>query len=506
MIFLYGISYGMPEQIFDIKNFGATGDGIQIETKAIQAAVDKCAENGGKVIIPMGKYLSGTIYLKSNVHIHIEEGAVLYGSTDLDNYPKNDPDIEFYGSTWLDYSLFYAENVDNITLSGRGTIDGQGGSFPIENNEKPFRYMNRPYIFWFVKSKNILVEDLFLTNSALWMQHYLACENVTIRGIRVYNHSNKNNDMIDIDGCRNVTISDCRGDSDDDALTIKSTSDRIRENIMVTNCIFSSHCNAIKCGTESSGGFRNITISNCIIRPSSSPTKIYGEYEGDGGIALELVDGGIMENVSINNIVIDGPQIPLFIRLGNRGRAYKKGMDPIQVGILRDIKISNIIAHSSSSIGCSFTGIPGYYAKNITLSNISISYPGGGTHKHANAKVPEQIVEYPEGNMFGILPAYGLYLRHVENIALRDIDFSFHSEDMRHTVIADDVRGLILSDIKADISNGAASFLKLVGTKDVLLEGIISKTGYGTLVSSGPDNHNIKIVESSVLGFSNDSR
>ncbi|MFC2116918.1 glycoside hydrolase family 28 protein, partial [Bacteroidota bacterium] len=326
IILLFTHSYGRQGDVYNIRDYGAAGDGVQLDTRAIQNAVDKCAEKGGKVQIPKGKYLTGTIYLKSNVHIQFDAGAILYGSTNLDDYPKNDPDIEFYGSAWLDYSLFYAENVENVTLSGNGMIDGQGGMFPIENNEKPFRYMNRPYIFWFINSKDILVEGLYLRNSALWMQHYLACENVTIRGINVYNHSNKNNDMIDIDGCKNVFISDCIGDSDDDGLTIKSTSARISENIVVTNCIISSHCNAIKCGTESSGGFRNITISNCIIRPSSSPTKIYGEFNGDGGIALEMVDGGIMENVSISNIVIEGPQVPLFIRLGNRGREYKKGL------------------------------------------------------------------------------------------------------------------------------------------------------------------------------------
>jgi len=179
------------------------------------------------------------------------------------------------------------------------------------------------------------------------MQHYLACDDVTIRGIHVYNHSNKNNDMIDIDGCRNVHISGCTGDSDDDALTIKSTSGRISENITVTNCIFSSHCNAIKCGTESGGGFRNITISNCIVKPSVSPTKIYGAYKGDGGIALEVVDGGIMENVKIDNIVIDGPQVPIFIRLGNRARAYRKDQGPIPVGTLQGVTLSNITATAS---------------------------------------------------------------------------------------------------------------------------------------------------------------
>jgi len=267
--------------------------------------------------------------------------------SELKDYPVNNPEYVFYGSDWLHYALFYAEGKENITIRGEGTIDGQGSRFVIKNNKKPYRYMNRPYIFWFIRSKHIRVEGIRLRNSAFWMQHYLACDDVTIRGIHVYNHSNKNNDMIDIDGCRNVHISGCTGDSDDDALTIKSTSGRISENITVTNCIFSSHCNAIKCGTESGGGFRNITISNCIVKPSVSPTKIYGAYKGDGGIALEVVDGGIMENVKIDNIVIDGPQVPIFIRLGNRARAYRKDQGPIPVGTLQGVTLSNITATAS---------------------------------------------------------------------------------------------------------------------------------------------------------------
>jgi len=221
----------------DVYDFGATGKGKIPDTKAIQAAIDKSTENGGTVVFPKGIFLSGTIYLKDNVSLYLEPGAVILGSPEIEDYPKNMPDLEFYGSERLFYSLFYAEDKKNITIKGQGTIDGQGAKFVIKNNKKPYRYMNRPYIFWFIKSQNIHIEGINLRNSAFWMQHYLACDNLIIKGIKVYNHSNKNNDMIDIDGCKSVLISDCIGDSDDDALTIKSTSGRINENITVTNYI-----------------------------------------------------------------------------------------------------------------------------------------------------------------------------------------------------------------------------------------------------------------------------
>ncbi len=187
----------------------------------------------------------------------------------------------------------------------------------------------------------------------MWMQQYLACEYLTVRGINVFNHSNKNNDMIDIDGCKNVIISDCFGDSDDDALTFKSTSGRINENITVTNCVLSSHVNAIKLGTEAIGGFKNITISNVVIKPSEKVETIYGTSKGVGGIILEMVDGGIMDGINISNVRIDGVQTPIFLRLGNRGRTIRPDMKKPSVGIMRNISLSNISATGASEIGSS---------------------------------------------------------------------------------------------------------------------------------------------------------
>jgi polygalacturonase len=282
----------------------------------------------------------------------------------------------------------------------------------------------------------------------MWMQHYLACDDVHISGISVFNHCNKNNDMIDIDGCHRVVIKGCKGDTDDDALTLKSTSPRACEDIQISDCILSSHCNAIKMGTESTGGFKNIRISNCIIRPSSVREVIYGLPDGISGISLEVVDGGIMENIDISDVEMDGPEVPLFIRLGNRARPHVTGMDSPPVGRLGQIKIRNISARNAGSTGCSITGIPGHPASDITLENLDLQFRGGLEAGASNNEVPELEALYPEATMFGTLPASVLYLRHLEQIRISEVEAGFMEADERIHIVAEDVRDFSHQDLR----------------------------------------------------------
>ncbi len=457
------------EKIFNVRDFGAKGDSITLETKSLQATIDECAKKGGTVIFPEGIYRTGTLLLKSNVTLRINKNAKILGSTDLKDYPRLKPNYIFYGSEWRDQSLIYGEKLHNIAIEGEGTIDGQGASFVIANNKKPFRYMNRPYGLWFIQCKNIRIENIHLRNSAFWMQHYLACDDVKIKGITVYNHSNKNNDMIDIDGCQDVVIRDCVGDSDDDGITIKSTSGRINKNILIENCTVSSHCNAIKMGTESSGGFQNITIRNCVIKPSAKKTVIYGKPSGDGGLALEVVDGGIMDSIHISNIKIDGPEVPLFIRLGNRARKYKKGLETPSVGILRNVTIENVTATGANIIGSSITGLPEHPVENIVLKNVSINYNGGGTIEDAKKTVEELPDHYPEGNMFGTLPSYGLYVRHAKNVTLDRLVLSFQNNDERVPVRCEDVDNLTISNLQADATKHITSCIEKINVKNAII-------------------------------------
>ena len=442
-------------QNLNVRDFGAAGDGNTKDTEAIQKAIDTAGLKGGTVTFPAGIYLTGSLEMKSHVTLHLDAGATLLGSTKIEDYQEHQPELPSYNDLFLRHSLLYGENLENISITGQGTIDGQGGSFVITTSKKPDRYKNRPYIIRFVACKDVRIEGIRMQNSAMWMQHYFACENLRISGITVYNHCNKNNDMIDIDGCKNVIVSDCIGDTDDDALTIKSTSNLISENITVTNCVLSSHCNAIKLGTESHGGFKNITISNIVVKPSIHPTHIYGVPSGISGITLGMVDGGVLDGVQISNVRIDGPKVPIYMRLGDRGRVFREGMSKPGIGSFQNVMITDIVATGADTIGCSITGLPGFPVRNISLSNIRIEFSGGGPNLPADHRVPELPDHYPESTKFGSLPAYGFYIRHAKGINLSDIEMTFKADDPRTALICDDVEGLEVNRFRArSIRNG----------------------------------------------------
>lgn len=425
----------------NITFFGAKADGITVSTKAIQKAIDESSKRGGRVIIPAGDFITGTLFLKDNTTLFFEKNARLLGSKELSNYPKTTVGFRFFGDTWVYQSLIIAHNVNNITIEGEGTIDGQGAAFPVTTKVKPDRYRNRPYLLWIADCKNVTVKNIELRSSAMWLQSYIRCEKLRIDGIRVFNHANKNNDLMDIDGCKDVVISNIVGDADDDGITFKSTTDRISENIVVSNCILSSHCNAIKFGTESTAGFRNVVITNCIIRKSAAKDAKTGFPEGICGIALEIVDGGIMENINISNIVVDGPRVPLFVRLGNRARKHYNEAPQPPIGSISNINISGITAYASSPIGCSITGIFKGKIKGISLSNCRFACPGGISENMDNVIMKELEELYPESTMFGLLPSYGLYVRHVNDINLDNIVFELKQEDSRPAIVCDDVTG-----------------------------------------------------------------
>ena len=440
---------GAADRDYRITEFGAVGDGITLNTLYIQQAIDHCAEEGGgRVVIVPGTFLTGTLVLRSHVELHVSQGAILLGSTDPCDYPEMVTGYRFYGDDWVKQSLIFGSDLENISITGRGVIDGQGAAFKVITRKKPDRYRNRPYLIRFTECNGVKVKDVTMQNSAMWMQHYLACENLLVENIRVYNHCNKNNDMIDIDGCRDVIITGCTGDTDDDALTLKSTSPRACENITISNCVLSSHCNAIKFGTESTGGFKNITLTNCRVKPSAKQEVIYGFPGGISGISLEVVDGGIMDGVTISDVQIDGPEVPIFIRLGNRARPYMEGLENPQTGVLQNIHLENIVIRNAGKTGCSVTGMEGFPARNISLHQITMELQGGMDDSGDDLDVPEKAEDYPEATMFGVLPASVLYMRHLENIDLSDISVRFREPDDRIHLVAEDVAGLRYSRVQ----------------------------------------------------------
>ena len=426
----------------DVRKCGAKGDGKTVNTEAIQKAIDKCYEaGGGKVVFENGEYVTGTIYLKDKVSLYIDRSATILGSTNIADYPINKVDFEFRHSPWIRQALIFAYKADQICIEGDGTINGRGESFPIDRKStpRPHPWKNRPFIIWFSECTNVAVRNVELRNSPMWMQLYLGCESVQISGLRIYNHVNENNDMMDVAGCKNVTISNIIGSSDDDGITLKGFSNHPSENITVTNCVLSSHCNAIKIGTETNAPFRNITINNCVVKKSDGPKRILGRQEGISGISIESVDGSVIDGVTITNIVLDGPQVPIFVRLGNRGLKVSPDSPKPEIGAIRNVSMSNIVARASSLIGNSISGIPGGSIEKLTMDNIRFICTGGGEQKHVRAQVPERENSYPEAWMFGVLPSYGLYIRHADHIRLSNITFDLENEDVRPAMYLDDV-------------------------------------------------------------------
>lgn len=420
--------------------FKADNTGKTLLTLQIQKHIDELSrQGGGTLYFPPGRYLTGSLVLKSGVILHFSHGAELLGSPRLEDYQPITPKYVALRTQVRTRQLIYAEDQTDIGLTGPGTINCQG-----EN----FRYVfsgdegiERPHGIQLINCKNIRIQDVVMTASGAWMQHYLACENLQIRGIRVFNHANRNNDGIDIDGCRNVTISDCIIDSDDDALCLKSTSPMPSENISISNCVLSTHCNALKLGTESTGGFRNISFTNCTIKPSADTIPIYGVRTGQTALSVEMVDGGVLEMLTVSNLTVLDVQTPIFIRLGNRGRKYFEGAPEPGRGTLRQVLISNILARSSSLISNSITGLPANEIKDISLSNISLIIDTNSKPGLAQIPVPESEGSYPENKMFGdTLPASAFYIRHVRNLFLKDVKLTYLGKDYRPVIIADDLK------------------------------------------------------------------
>ena len=424
---------------YNIVNYGAVNDTTQLSTAAVQKAIDACsAAGGGRVVVPTGNYKIGTIILKSNVHMHLEQGATLYGSTDLKDYLPMKTDYMSLRTQTETIQLIFADKATNVVIDGFGTIDGRGRSFKkLSWNDEG---ITRPHLLRFIQSSDITLRDITLKNSGCWMQHYLACDRVKIDGIKVFNRNNYNNDALDLDGCHEVVVSNMFADSDDDAITLKSTSPRLCENIRIADCVVSSHCNAIKLGTETNGGFRNINISGIVVKPSyDQKEKFFGQWIGSSAISLEIVDGGVLENVNVSDITIEGTESPIFVRLANRARGYKEGVPVTKVGKINGIHLSNIQIRNAGSMGCSITGIPGHEVENVWLNNITIHHKGGVTAADM-AKINESIKdekekEYPESTMWGNLPAKGFFVRHARNIKFNNIEVITEQPDVREVIV-----------------------------------------------------------------------
>jgi polygalacturonase len=266
-----------------------------------------------------------------------------------------------------------------------------------------------------------------------------------------------------------VIITNCIVDSDDDGICLKSTSPAPCIDVVVSNCVVKSHCNALKLGTETTGGFQNISFTNCMVSPSIDPDPIYGTLRGQSAISVEMVDGGLLDGVNINNITVTETDCPIFIRLGNRARKHAPNAPEPGMGTLRNVNISNVIATTSSKTTSNITGIPDAYAENISLNNIMITNLSSGSEEEAKMEVREKVGAYPTAAMFNeVLPASGFFVRHIRNIIFNNVQLFIKGDNVRPAFIFHNVKD---AQVKYPV---IYSYKENIGTivKDSSCEGI----------------------------------
>ena len=450
-------SPGENRGIYDVRAFGALGDGKTIDTPAINRAIEAAASaGGGTVRFPPGTYASYSIHLKSNVTLYLETGATILAAPDRSQGGPGEYDAAEPNQPWEDYqdfghnhwhnSLIWGEDLDNVAILGPGLIWGKGlskGYGPGPKAEQP-GVGNKAIAL--KKCKNVLVRDFSILHGGHFGILATGVNNLTIDNLKI----DTNRDGMDIDCCTNVRVSNCSVNSPwDDGICLKSSyalgAPVSTDMVTITNCLVSGsfeegtlldgsykryapetripRTGRIKFGTESNGGFRNITISNCV-------------FDGCQGLALETVDGALLEDVAISNITMrDITSAPIFLRLGRRMR----GPAGRQIGVLRRVRISGIVcSNSASRIASVISGIPDHPIEDIKIDNLYIQTRGGGSPQN---EPPEQETAYPEPGRFYPMPASGFYIRHVKNIEMSNIELAYITPDERPPFFLTDVEG-----------------------------------------------------------------
>jgi polygalacturonase len=403
---------------YEVTDFGNNYDESIQSTKAIQAAINKCNENGGGIIhFPAGKYICGTLILKSNIILQISAGTTLLFNEERQNFLKPEKlsykTYADFETSYFQYSLLLGENIENVVIEGGGVIENlpyqRGGPKPIALK----------------LCKNITIRNITIRNAPNYAISLLSCENITINNIKIIDAQA---DGIDFDNCHQGQVFHCYIDAFDDAICLKTSlalgTLSNTSNISIMNCKLASSCNGFKLGTESNGDFKKISFSNCKIVPRKKARNAIA------GIAIESVDGANIQDIKINKITIEGANCPIFLRLGYRGR----GKNPTIPGTLTNISITDIVIRNAT-FPCIFTGIPDHPITNINLKNLKIEYneiknspreiiSNEIYHRAKKVKteqslfnVPEAIRNYPEADMFGSLPSWSIYGRHLKNFS-----------------------------------------------------------------------------------------
>lgn len=477
---------------FNVRTFGAKGDGKTLDSPAINQAIDAAVKvGGGTVLVPAGRYLSGSIHLQNNINLHIAAGATIVGAPQSMNaYDETEPftfgGYQDGGHSYFHNSLIWGENLNNVFITGNGIIDGGG----IERNDEhivnkmngsdnwekpntvvmpPVRLGNKALALKLCN--NVLIRDVTFVHGGHFAMLVTGCDNMTIDNVTM----DTNRDGMDIDCCRNVMVSNCRVNSPgDDGICLKSTyalgKIQLTENVTITNCQVSGFqegtlldgtmkprpnaSGRIKLGTESSGGFRNITISNCTFR-------------GCRGLALEEVDGGLLENITITNLtMMDLYHYAIYIATGKRNRT--PGVTT--PSRMKNVLISNVIADGVEMMsGIQIMGLPEQPIEGVRLENIRLISKGGGTAKDAEITLKEIGTGYPEPYKIGTLPAYGVYARHVKGLELANITTSFIQKDLRPAAMFSDIQGLEIDNLKLQVSEGVKTAVFGADVSDVII-------------------------------------
>jgi polygalacturonase len=439
-----GAAIARADNRIDVTKSGVIGDGTTLNTVAIQKAIDACsAQGGGTLVFPAGRYLTGTIQLKDNVTLHLDAPAVLLGGTHAADYRNVDPFTAGDGVPLGD-ALIVADGAKHVGVEGTGTIDGQGRA--LKSGQTPYKV--RPFLMRWLRCTDVTVQDVHLTNPGAWTLNFFQTRNATVERVTIRTRDTglANNDGIDLDSCEGVRIRDCDIESGDDALCLKATSPLPCRDITASGCKLSTKCNAIKLGTESLGDFGKISITGCQIRDT-----------GMAGIALYCVDGAHLHDVTIADITMDGVTVPVSVRLGARLKTFRAGDTPKPPGTLRDITIKNVRVTGARQIGLLVNGIPGHPVENLTFENIEIELTGGGTLENARLQLPEKEAAYPEYSMFGrVMPASGLYLRHVRGVSFKNVRTTVRQPDARPAAAFIDVEGMTPAGFSPDPTAAAA--------------------------------------------------
>ncbi|HEY1763313.1 MAG TPA: glycoside hydrolase family 28 protein [Opitutaceae bacterium] len=459
-----------PPGIHDVKAYGAVGDGRTNDTAAINEAIASAEKaGGGTVVFPPGTYLSGSIHLKNNIELHLSAGATIEASGEGQAYDA--PEENEWGdafvyqdaghSHWHD-SLIWGEDLNGVTISGPGRIYGQGLSRGHSSDHVPQKIGNKAIAL--KNCRNVTLRGFTIEHGGWFGILATGVDNLTIDGLVI----DTNRDGMDIDCCRDVHIANCSVNSPwDDGICLKSSFGlgqfRATENVTISDCLVSGYDEGtlldgtrkhsadnpapngrIKFGTESNGGFKAIAITNCI-------------FECSRGLALETVDGALLEDVTISNLTmrhIFGA--PIFIRLGGRMR----GPPDTPIGAVRMVSISDVQADDVvDGQGILISGLPGHPVTGITLHDIRIAFAGGGTAAQAGREVPELERDYPEPGSFGITPAWGMFVRHARDISVQHLDLRTKASDLRPSVQLDDVAGATFEHLNAVPAPAAKTFV-----------------------------------------------